>query len=162
MDFCMSVSIKLSLQVEYDVQNNKYYIVAGFRNDMILNFHWYFYIDFNLSKRLRVDKIRFGKKCRPMIPIYQETSTQMYTWIKTGLINNIYHMRISGIEISSKIPSQSNRFKTMKSDPRKCQNKLKPKGMWFWIMGVHHSARWKCRFYLYYQPQLLWCVCFCN
>ena len=48
---------------------------------------------------------------------------------KSDLINNMDHMRISGNEPSSVILRQTKRFQKLKMLTRKCQNKLKPKGM---------------------------------
>ena len=47
---------------------------------------------------------------------------------KSDIINNMDHMRISGTEPSSVIPSQTKYFEKVKSDAKKCQNKVKPKG----------------------------------
>ena len=51
----------------------------------------------------------------------------VYT-IKSDLINNMDHMRISGNEPSVNL-SQAKGFQTLKMIARKCQIKLKPKGM---------------------------------
>ena len=48
---------------------------------------------------------------------------------KSDLIHNMDHMRISGTEPSSVIFSQTKKFKSWKVIPKKCQIKLKPKGM---------------------------------
>ena len=48
---------------------------------------------------------------------------------KSDVINNMDHMRISGNEPSSVILSQTKLFQTLQMIARKCQIKLKPKGM---------------------------------
>ena len=48
---------------------------------------------------------------------------------KSDLINNMDHMRISGNEPSSMILGQTKSFQTLKMIARKCQIKLKPKGI---------------------------------
>ena len=48
---------------------------------------------------------------------------------KSDLINNMDHMRISGNELSSVILRQTLQFQKLKILIRKCQNKLKLKGM---------------------------------
>ena len=48
---------------------------------------------------------------------------------KSDLINNMDHMRISGNEPSSVILSQTKCIQKLKMTARKCQNKLKSKGM---------------------------------
>ena len=48
---------------------------------------------------------------------------------KSDSINNMDHMRISGIEPSSVILSQRKYLQKLKNNAKKCQNKLKPKGM---------------------------------
>ena len=47
---------------------------------------------------------------------------------KSDLINNMDHMRISGIEPSSVTHSQTKWFQTLQMIAQKCQIKLKPKG----------------------------------
>ena len=56
----------------------------------------------------------------------KETSTKTFNLI---LFNNMDHMRISGTEPSSVILSQTQSFIKVKSDAKKCQNKVKQKGM---------------------------------
>ena len=57
----------------------------------------------------------------------------MYTlfihYLKSNLIKNMDHMRISVTEPSSVILSQTKKFKSWKVIPKKYQIKLKPKGM---------------------------------
>ena len=53
----------------------------------------------------------------------------MYTPFLIGFNTNMDHMRISGIETSSVILSQTKGFQKLKMMDQKCQNKLKPKGM---------------------------------
>ena len=48
---------------------------------------------------------------------------------KSELINNMDNMRISGMEPSSVILSQIKQFKKLKRYAKKCQNKIKPKGV---------------------------------
>ena len=44
-------------------------------------------------------------------------------------MNNMDNMRISGTELSSVIFSHTKMFEKVKSDAKKCKNKLKLKGM---------------------------------
>ena len=54
----------------------------------------------------------------------------MYTpFLKSDWINDMDHMRISGIENSSVILSQTSNLKSWKVMTKTCLNKLKPKGM---------------------------------
>ena len=48
---------------------------------------------------------------------------------KSDLINNMDHMRISGIEPSSVILSLRKKLKKVKKNAKKYRKKLKPKGM---------------------------------
>ena len=57
------------------------------------------------------------------------TSTKTYTPFLSDLINDMDLMRILGAEPSSVILSQTSSIKFWKVMTKKCQNKLKPKGM---------------------------------
>ena len=59
----------------------------------------------------------------------QKYTSDEYTILKSDLINNMDHMRIFRNEPSSVILSQTKWIQKLKLIARKCQNKLKPKGM---------------------------------